>query len=207
MIFSCWGSFQREVFWLKLTLYYAQVMTMLTTTVMMMLMLLMFMKSDSYRDGDDVEVDDFIWYIFTIWCKTGGGMNASNWIFTHLKFQKKECIANAPYCICIVMHFLSSDTFCKWNPYCKCTHKKTTRFINAIHVFDTIQVYWEHNKEVMYWHTEWIIECMIKCVTFPVGAALSWIPKTIFTQLSLFCLSHSSLVYTPFTNSVYSQLQ
>lgn len=92
MIFSCWGSFQREVFWLKLTLYYAQVMTMLTTTVMMMLMLLMFMKSDSYRDGDDVEVDDFIWYIFTIRCKTGGGMNASNWIFTHLKFQKKNAL-------------------------------------------------------------------------------------------------------------------
>lgn len=106
MIFSCWGSFQREVFWLKLTLYYAQVMTMLTTTVMMMLMLLMFMRSDSYRDGDDVEVDDFIWYIFTIWCKTGGGMNAPNWIFTHLKFQKKRM-----HCQCAVLYLHCNALF------------------------------------------------------------------------------------------------
>lgn len=73
---------------------------------MMRMLLLMNMKNDCYLDDDDgdddAEVEDLICYIFTISCKRNSvGVNAPNWIFTHLK-----CIANAPYFICIVMHFL-----------------------------------------------------------------------------------------------------
>lgn len=94
MIFSCWGEFPAWSF-------LAQANTVLCAS-----------DGDDDDDddvdvadlyekwllpwrGDDAEVDDF-----TIWCNTGG-MNAPNWIFTPLK-----CIANAPYFICIVMHFL-----------------------------------------------------------------------------------------------------
>lgn len=70
-----------------------------------MIMLLLIMKNDCYLDDEEEEKEeeeDLIWYIFTIYCKwISGGVNAPNWIFTHLK-----CIVNAPYFICIAMHFL-----------------------------------------------------------------------------------------------------
>ncbi len=78
--------------------------------LMMMMVLLLIMKNDCYLDYDDDEEEEeeeeqeeevMIRYIFTIYCKwISGGMNAPNWIFTHLKR-----IVNAPYLICIAMHF------------------------------------------------------------------------------------------------------
>lgn len=93
MIFSCWGSFQREVFWLKLIL--------------------------GERDDNVVHKKTMVHYIAAddnvdktkrmIRSGTSSlsivveSVNAPNWIFTHL-----NCIVKALYFICIAMHFLET---------------------------------------------------------------------------------------------------
>lgn len=90
MIFSCWGSFQRYVFWLKLILWGSGVDDNYKIVIM---------KNDCYLDDNDDEEEDLNFTIYYKWIS--GEMNAPNWIFPHVK-----CIVNARYFICITMHFL-----------------------------------------------------------------------------------------------------
>jgi len=89
MIFSCWGSFQREVFWLKLILRGGDVGDDVDDEMIVTLMM-MTRRKTSFGISS----------LFNV-CESYDVVAAPNWMLTRLK-----CIANASYFICIAMHFL-----------------------------------------------------------------------------------------------------
>lgn len=186
MIFSCWGSFQREVFWLKLTLW-----------------------------GSDDDDDDEKWLL--PWWWWGGRFDLLHLhYFMEVKQRRDECsqldfYAFKLHCQCATLYLhcnaLSLNTF--WKSVLQMHAQKQAGFKMQPEFSARYKCIENTAKQLKYWHVRGIIECIIKCVTFPVGRLHPESKKQHPGQhyYSLYSAWVIQARFTPLLQTVYSHLQ